>query len=339
MFRQSQDRSNVMVWPAFVPIYAVSVAAFFVAERYRLPLLVPLCVGSGIALDAFATKVSARQWQSLLVPVLAFGALLGLVNWTMPSRDDRWNEGLRMTQRLAILGRDAEAEAWVNKLSVNAVRPGDIQHKLGLQYLLANKIDLALKYLKEAQRLDPGQADVEYALGQALLKAGRPADALPHLRRGFDAGTKARVAGYDLAVALEATGDPRGAARVIERITPAPGDEAEVWLQIGRLAAAVKAPELAERFFRQGAALAPNVSAARLQYGLNLLVLNRLEEAAREFDAAARLDPRDADALAHLAYCELVLGRKGDARRHAEAALAIAPGHGLASAVRAKIQD
>jgi len=336
MLRQSQDRSNAMVWLSFVPIYAVSVALFFVAERYRLPLLVPLAVGSGVALDAFATKVSARQWPSLLVPTLVFGALLGLANWTMPSRDDRWNEGLRLTQRLAILGRDAEAEAWVNKLSVNAARPGDIQHKLGLQYLLANKIDLALKYLKEAQRLDPGQADMEYALGQALLKAGRPAEALPHLRRGFDAGTTAKVAGYDLAVALEATGDPRGAAMVIERITPAPGDEAEVWLQIGRLAAAVKAPELAERFFRQGAALAPNVAGARLQYGLNLLVLNRIEEAAREFDAAARLDPRDADALAHLAYCELVLGRRNDALRHAAAALALNPTHALGNAVRAK---
>lgn len=339
MFRQSHDRSNVMVWLAFVPIYAVSVAAFFVAERYRLPLLVPLCVGSGIALDAFATKVSGRQWRSLLAPVLVFGALLGLANWTMPSRDDRWNEGLRMTQRLAILGRDAEAEAWVNKLSVNAVIPGEIQHKLGLQYLLANKIDLALKYLIEAERLNPGQADVEYALGQALLKAGRPADALPHLRRGFEAGTKAKVAGYDLAVALEATGDARGAAMVIERIRPAPGDEAEVWLQIGRLAAGVKAPELAERFFRQGAALAPNVAGARLQYGLNLLVLNRINEATRELDAAVRLDPRDADALAHLAYCELVLGRKDDARRHAEAALAVAPGHALANAVRVKTQE
>jgi tetratricopeptide (TPR) repeat protein len=312
------------------------VAAFFVAERYRLPLLVPLCVGSGIALDAFATKISARQWPSLLVPVLVFAALLGLANWKTPLRDDRWNEGLKMTQRLAILGRDAEAEAWVNKLSVNAVQPGEVQYKLGLQYLLANKIDLSLKYLTDAQRLGPGQPDVEYALGQALLKAGRPSDALPYLRRGFDAGTTAKVAGYDLAVALQATGDPAGAAKVIERIRPAPGDEADVWLQIGRLAAAVKAPELAERFFRQGAALAPNVSAARLQYGLNLLVLNRIQEAAREFDAAARLNPRDADALAHLAYCELVLGRKDDARRHAEAALAIAPGHALASAVRAK---
>jgi 4-amino-4-deoxy-L-arabinose transferase-like glycosyltransferase len=39
-----------LVWASFVPLYAASVALFFVAERYRLPLLVPLCVGAGAAL-------------------------------------------------------------------------------------------------------------------------------------------------------------------------------------------------------------------------------------------------------------------------------------------------
>lgn len=139
-------------------------------------------------------------------------------------------------------------------------------------------------------------------------------------------------------MALQATGDLAGAAKAIQNISPAPKETAETWLRIGRLAASVKAPDVAERFFRQGAALAPDVAGARLQYGLNLLVLNRVAEALREFEAAVRLDPRDADALAHLAYCELVLERTGEALRHAEAALALAPNHALATAVRAKLQ-
>jgi tetratricopeptide (TPR) repeat protein len=337
MFRRAEDRSSALVWIAFVPIYAVSVAIFFVAERYRLPLLVPLCVGSGIALDALATQIAARHWKPLLVPLLAVIAGLLLVNSRQSISDARWEEGLKMAQRLAILNRDAEVAEWVKKLEAGA-RPGEVQHEVGLQYFLGGKLDRALPYLIEAQRLDPGQPDVEYNLGQALLKAGRAAEALPHLQRGVEAGTKAPVAGYDLAVALQATGDLPGAARAIQNIKPALKDTADVWLRIGRLAAAVKAPEVAERFFKSGAELAPADAGARLQYGLNLLVLNRIDEAAREFDAAARLDPRDPDALAHLAYCELVLGRADDARRHAEAALVIAPGHALANAVRAKTQ-
>ncbi len=338
MWGRAQDQSSALVWIAFVPIYAVSVAMFFVAERYRLPLLVPLCLGCGIALDAFAGHVSARQWRPLAVPMLAVIVGLGLVNSRQTISDARWMEGLKMAQRLAILNRDAEVAEWVKKLEPGAERPGRVQHEVGMQYFLGGKLDRALPYLTEAQRLDPGQPEVEYGLGQALLKAGRPADALPHLQRGVAAGTTAPVAGYDLAVALQATGDVPGAVRAIRNINPAPKDSSEVWLKIGRLAASCKAPDVAERFFKRGAELAPNDAGARVQYGLNLLVLNRIDEAAREFDAAVRLDPRDPDALAHLAYCELVLGRKDDARRHADAAIAIAPAHALAAGVRARIQ-
>ena len=336
--RRADDRSAV-VWISFVPLYAISVALFFIAERYRLPLLVPLCVGSGIALDAFATHVTRRQWRALVVPLLALVAGLGATNSRSSVSDDRWNEGLRMAQRLIILGRDADAADWVQRLAPTAPRPGAAHYGVGLQYMLGGKTDRALTYLSQAQRLNPGDADTEYVLGQALLKAGRAAEALPHLRRGVDGGTRARVAGYDLAVALQATDDPRGAADTIRRITPAPGDDAEVWLRIGRLAASVQAPDVAEPFFRRGAELAPTSAAARLQYGLNLLVLNRIEDAAREFAASAQLDPRDAEALAHLAYCELVLGRVSDARQHVDRALALNPAHTLATAVRAKLQE
>lgn len=335
--RRAGDRS-AMVWISFVPLYAMSVALFFIAERYRLPLLVPLCVGSGIALDAFATHVTHRQWRALVLPMLALLAGFAAANSTPSVGDDRWNEGLKMAQRLIILGRDAEAADWVRRLEPTAPRPGAAHYGAGIQYMLGGKNDRALTYLAEAQRLNPGEADAEYVLGQALLKAGRAAEALPHLRRGVDGGTRARVAGYDLAVALQATGDPHGAAEAIKRITPAPGDDAEVWLQIGRLAAAVQAPDVAEPFFRRGAALAPDSAPARLQYGLNLLVLNRIDDAAHEFAASARLDPRDAEALAHLAYCELVLGRVSDARQHVDRALALNPSHALAIAVRAKLQ-
>jgi len=338
MLRQAAERPNALVWISFVPIYAVSVAAFFLAERYRLPLLVPLCVGSGIALDAFATRISARQWKPLVLPVLLVVAGLGVVNSKTTLNDSRWTEGLRMAQRLVILGRDAEAEEWANKLAANEPSPGAAHSGVGIQYLLGGKTERALPYLTNAQRLKPGEPDLEYSLGQALLKTGRAAEAVPHLQRGLDAGTNVPLAGFDLALALQATGDLSGAAAAIRRITPAVGDDAEVWLRVGRLAASVQAPDVAEPFFRQGAALAPNDPGARLQYGLNLLVLNRIEEAAREFTASVRLNPRDADALAHLAYCDLVLGRNDDAARHADAALAVAPGHALATAVRAKIE-
>ncbi len=49
-------RRAFAVWAAFAPAYAVSVALFFVSSRYRLPLLLPLAVGAGFALDALASR-------------------------------------------------------------------------------------------------------------------------------------------------------------------------------------------------------------------------------------------------------------------------------------------
>ena len=58
---KAAKRTEYLIWLSFVPLYAVSVAAFFVTERYRLPLLVPMCIGAGAALDrVFRLTAAAR---------------------------------------------------------------------------------------------------------------------------------------------------------------------------------------------------------------------------------------------------------------------------------------
>ena len=70
-----------------------------------------------------------------------------------------------------------------------------------------------------------------------------------------------------------------------------------------------------------------------MQYGLDLLILDRCDAAIPQLAEAARLDPKDPESLAHLAYCEVKLGRLADARAHADAALALDPEHALARQV------
>lgn len=287
-------RRDYVVWASFVPGYAIGVAAFFIAERYRLPILVPLCIGSGAAIDGVVRALNGRRTSTLAVPAMAFVILFAFANWRHALHDGRWEEGLRLAEHLVTIGRYDEAEHWIPMLEANAPRPG-VAH---------------------------------YRVGVLLLAAREDARAIPHLRRALEAGLS--QSGYDLAVALEKAGDLSGAARVIHDIRLSDRDDVEVWLKVGRLAMQAKAPGEAERFFRQAVTMRPNQASVRLQYGLDLLVLDRCEEAIRELSEATRLDPRDPDSLAHLAYCELKLGRPVDARAHAEAALALDRGHTLA---------
>ncbi len=295
-------RRDYLVWVSFVPGYAVGVAAFFIAERYRLPLLVPLSIGSGAAIDGVLRAFASRRATALAVPGAAFAILFVLSNWRLPLHDGRWEEGLRLAEHLVTIGRYDEAEQWVSTLEAKAPRRGV----------------------------------AEYGVGVQLLAAKQEARAAPHLRRAWEAGYS--QGGYELAVALQRAGDLPAAARVIHDIRLSDRDDVEQWLKVGRLAMQVKAPAEAERFFRQAVAMAPNQPGARVQYGLNLLVLDRCDAAIPELAEAARLDPKDPEPLAHLAYCEAKLGKLTDARAHAESALSLDPNHALARQVKAAVR-
>jgi 4-amino-4-deoxy-L-arabinose transferase-like glycosyltransferase len=295
-------RRDYLVWVSFVPGYAIGVAVFFIAERYRLPLLVPLCIGSGAAIDGAVRAAAARRMAALAMPGVVFAILLVLSNWRLALHDGRWEEGLRLAEHLVTIGRYDEAEQWVTTLEATAPRRGV----------------------------------AEYGVGVQLLAAKQDGRAAPHLRRAWEAGFS--QGGYELAVALQHAGDLPAAARVIHDIQLSDRDDVEQWLKVGRLAMQVKAPAEAERFFRQAVAMAPSQPGARVQYGLNLLVLDRCDAAIPELAEAARLDPKDPEPLAYRAYCEAKLGRLPDARAHAESALSLDPNHALARQVRATVR-
>ena len=174
-------RADYYVWLAFVPSFAISVAAFFIAERYRLPLLIPLCIGAGAAVDVAWRALEKKQLNTLLVPGVAFLVIFGLANWRHGLHDGRWEEGLRMAERLVVIGRYDEAEQWVQKLEPEAPRRGMVDYTVGVAYLSKNETARALAHLTKAQQADPGRPNVEYALGQALLRDDKPQQAVPYL--------------------------------------------------------------------------------------------------------------------------------------------------------------
>jgi len=302
LLRRTTQRRHVLAWLAFVPLYAMSVAVFFVAERYRLPLLVPMCVGAGIALDAAAEHLARGRWRSLTMGVVATAALIVAINWPVGLDDGRWDEGLRLAQRLVIVDRHDEARSWVERLAPTARPAGSAHAGVGMQYFVKGDHTRALPYFREAHRQNPGDRKVAYGLAEAL----------------------------------HATGDPAGAVRILAGLTPGQDESVETWLRLGRLAATSGAHDVAERFFKGAARQQPGMAAARVQYGLNLLLQNKLLDAETELRAAVRLDPKDAEALAHLAYCQFGLGQREQARQSAEAALVLDPGNTMALAIFAR---
>lgn len=327
--------ASYFIWLSFVPSYTASVVLFFITERYQMPLYVPLAIGSGAGIDALLRDARAHRKRPLLSSLALLAVLFIAVNWPLPLDDGRGEERVRMAEYFAARGDIEKAEHWTALALESHVHPATVHYRVGAQYVNAHLADPAIGHLEEANQLGPAQPRVEYLLGHALLGGGRPRDAVPHLQRSIAHGVDAPFAGYELALALQRSGDGVAAAQALRKVTLPPNAKVELWLDAGKLAGEAGAPDVAEPFFRGAVRIAPSLARAHQLLGLDLLVLRRYEEAAAEFGEAARLDEHNPDTLASLAWCEQHLGRLTDAHVHAEAALRLDPAHELAHRILA----
>ena len=318
-------RLEYAVWASFVPVYALAVAVFYVTDRYQLPILIPLCVGAGAALDWFAGAVRARRWKPLAIALPTLIVVFVWVNRPLRLDDGVAEERTRMAERLITLGRYQEAEQWATRAEQVYPHPGVVHFRVGQRLLLRDQPAAAIAHFERALTFDPSQPLVEFALGESLLQAERPQEAITPLRRALEAGVQVDQSAYDLVRALGATGDRTGAIRVLQNARPARDDDAERWLALGEMAIQLQEPGLAETFLRRAIAARQNLARPHAQLGLVLGFTGRPAEAAQELEEAVRLNPLDAIAWLNLAVADARIGRVSDARAHAQQALQLNP--------------
>jgi tetratricopeptide (TPR) repeat protein len=322
-------RRGFWLWTSFVPLYAISVAVFFVASPHRVPLLVALCVTAGGAVDALSRLASIRPVAArpLTAATLALIVLGVLANWPTGLDDGRSEERTRMALELIGQERYAEAETVVASMARTSTPPGSLHLRVGQALLQKRQIESAVRHLEQASTLDPNRPEIDYAYGLALVEARRPGEAVPHLRRAFDAGVRPDLAGLALARALAMTRDRAGAVRVLQKLRPARSDDADGWFALGQLAMDVEAPRLAEAFFRQTLQVKPDDATAHQQLGLALANQGRFQEALQSLQESARLNPGDATIRLNVAVALAELGRVPEARAQAAEALRLRPAY------------
>lgn len=332
------DRAAFRAWAVFVPAYLLSLALFFVSARYRLPLLVPLCVSSGAGLAQGASLVRGGQTRRVLLAGFALAALLVVSNSDLGLDDGRGAEAGEMVLRQLAAGREPEALALLARCEPMLQDPGLLYYRIGLGYVERGQPARATPFLARALAADPGQPDVELSLGQALLATGRAGEAEPHLRAARAAGNAPFESGLELARALAVLGRAPEALAVLREAArfAAPGDAAT--LALGQLALGLGAPELAEPVLAGAAVRQPASAELRETHGLALAQLGRLAPARAELEQALRLDPSRASACFNLAVLALREGRLEDARSLLEATVRLRPDHAQARELLARVR-
>jgi 4-amino-4-deoxy-L-arabinose transferase-like glycosyltransferase len=198
-----RERRDFLVWLVFVPVYLVSVALFIVSERYRLPLLVPLTMGSAGAIDLLISSFRARATKALVIAGAAV-VLIGIAaNWNLPfvDADGRGEERVHMAENVARFGDAAEAERWANLALERYPQKALLHYRVGVQLTNSGNFAPAISHLNKALAIDPSAGPVEFALAQTYDAAGQCPEAVPHYRRAIMLGINEKAAEAQRALA------------------------------------------------------------------------------------------------------------------------------------------
>ena len=254
----------------FVGVYALSVAAFFVSARYRMPLLVPLCVASGAGVEWWLTRAASGKARSLALAAVALLAVGVAANWPSGLDDGRFEERVRMAVWLAAEGDTARAEALAARADERHPSAGLMHYRLGQAYAGRGEWEAARRHHERALQLDPGQGEIHLSLGQTLLALGRPGEAEAHLRRALDGGVRPEAARSFLARALEqqglqqaVAGDPAAAAGPLESARSLAPRQPSILLNLAVVYAQLGRVEDARRLAREALAADPTYERAR----------------------------------------------------------------------------
>ena len=162
-------RRALLAWAAFVPAYVLAVAAFFVATRYRLPLLVALAPLAGAAV---AKAPGAWRAKRRLGAAVAAAAVLAAVSlWPTGLWDGAADEEMQI-----VLWEIEQADAGAMRHAETAAPlhpdPALFWLRVGRSFEAAEKSDEAIAALSRSLEIDASRRASASVLSSLLEKRG-----------------------------------------------------------------------------------------------------------------------------------------------------------------------
>lgn len=283
----------------------VSVVAFFVCSRYRVPaapVLLIFAASGGIELWRAAHQ---RRLRQLSVPLAIAVCVMVVSN--------------------------------LNLYEVDANRQLiDADTHLYLGHILENRGDLneALEQYKRAVALNPRSEVSRFDLADLLARTGRTAQAKRQLLAALELNPRSPALNARLGEILQQEGDLSGANIRYARAAGADPMFAHKLVSLAEMAYGEGRYDLAAEALRAVVRIEPDWADARRSLGVALMKSGELEEAIEHLERACELDPGSAE-------CFIALGlayRKSGSSREAEDAFARAVRIGPEDEVRARIE-
>lgn len=186
-----QDRASVRPDPnvvllllLFIVTYAATYAPFFVASRFRVPVIPVVIIFGGYAIQVLWRAAVGRRWRYLAAVLLAFVVL-------------------RVTTGVEWIAYEPDGSLW--------------HWRRGLLYEQGGRPDLALEEFQSAVAVRPDHAEAQLSLAETYASAGDLKQAIHHYKLHMQLSPSSVVGSNNLALAFAQSGDLHSAILQSER--------------------------------------------------------------------------------------------------------------------------
>lgn len=320
------NRPEAMLFLAFILAYFFSVLPFFIAGRYRVPILpfLLLFAAHGVAVTVLAfMRGRARAGSGMVALALLLLALFTRNPTGYEPSESTWH--FRRGLAFARAGEYENAEQ--SYRAAVAVGQADAAAYNNLSRLLSRKSDIpaALEVLDAGIKRFPTNADLHNSKGVLLLGEDRLDEAIAAFRQVIEARPDDVSALLNLGEACVRARAWRDAAAWFRRAAETMPDHRDAWNGLGFALHQMGEVGEAEQAYRHALDLDPAYSRARLNLSDLLLSVGRAQEAARELMAAIEKDPNDPYAYNRLGLLLEQAGKTEDALTCYRKALELKP--------------
>jgi tetratricopeptide (TPR) repeat protein len=305
---QSQPRAELVVLLlAFVVAYFVSHLPFFIAGRYRVPLIPVLLLFGAYGIESVRVMVAAHRYSRAGVWIAVFVlAWLGAGRQLAPYRPDLGTWHFDRGDAYRKQGKTELALAEFRKAVELGNQPNAVAfNNLGVAQDQTGRRDEAVANFERAVAISPNYLEARRNLVSVLLRLDRPAAAVSHLMEIIRLDPQDASARFNLGVCL---------------LRQSKTEEA-----IGPLAEAVR--------------LNPNHFYARYYLARALVLVGRPEDAIANYREAVRIDGNHVDARYELADLLAKTEKREEAVAQLERLLVLKTDHKDARALLEKLES
>jgi len=312
---------------AFVGLYSLTVIAFFVCDRYRIPLipaLALLAAYAAVEMVQLARRRDVRTLGCVIAGLLACGLMVNYDFYSI-SRIDAGKGHADLAGAWQQKGRLREAEAeWRLALQL---RPDRVEHHLALAACLRvqGRTSEALGVYDDLPRPLADSLDAQLSLGDTLLAMGNDAGALGAYRRAAALSPQSAEAHVGMGECLTRLGRPAEAQGAFRRAQVAGGGGAAPELALAQQAFSEGNMAAAMGACRRALAAEPTSTAARVLLASAQVNTQEFASALANVEQVLRIEPSNAGALTILAVCLNTQGRADAARAAAQTATELRP--------------